>query len=73
MWEDFTVKDGVICEYHGKGGDIVIPEGISAIGNSAFESCRNLTNIIAPCCDIEEDAFAHSGLENFFFESSSIL
>ena len=34
---DFVINNGVLEEYKGAGGDVVIPEGIAQIGDCAFE------------------------------------
>ena len=33
---DFLIQGGVLLEYRGRGGKVVIPEGVTAIGHSAF-------------------------------------
>ena len=35
-------------KYVGKGGDVVIPKGVSFIGTGAFEDCINLTSVTIP-------------------------
>ena len=45
---DFEIEDGVLKEYRGKGGDVVIPNGVTSIGDSAFEGCSSLTSITIP-------------------------
>ncbi len=35
---DFEVKDGVLVEYSGDGKVFSVPDGVEAIGNSAFDS-----------------------------------
>ena len=44
----FQIKNGVLLEYTGKGGDVVIPEGVTSIGNMAFSGCENLTSVTIP-------------------------
>ena len=41
---DFVIENGVLKEYKGKGGDIVIPEGVTEIGKEAFYNCDTITN-----------------------------
>ncbi|MBQ8356404.1 MAG: leucine-rich repeat protein [Clostridia bacterium] len=36
---EFEIKDGVLVKYKGRGGDVVIPDGVTAIGKNAFEYC----------------------------------
>ena len=45
---DFVIENGVLKEYKGQGGDVVIPEGVKSIGDSAFEYCKSLTSIVIP-------------------------
>lgn len=48
MWEDFTVKDGMIYKYLGNGGDVVLPEGITGIKEAAFSHKNSLKSIKIP-------------------------
>ena len=43
----FVVKDGVLIEYIGEGGDVVIPDGVMAIGQGAF-STNIVTSVTMP-------------------------
>ena len=45
---DFEIVDGVLESYSGNGGDVIIPEGITAIGDFAFEYWSNITSIKIP-------------------------
>ncbi len=45
---DFKITDGILVEYTGPGGDVVIPQGVTAIGKDAFENCKNLTSVTIP-------------------------
>lgn len=44
----FCVENGVLTDYDGKGGDVVIPDGVTEIGNRAFSRCQNLTSVTIP-------------------------
>ena len=33
---DFVIENGVLKEYQGQGGDVVIPEGVTNIGAAAI-------------------------------------
>lgn len=46
--EDFTIVDGVLTKYNGPGGDVVIPDGVTAIGGYAFYNCESLTGVVIP-------------------------
>ena len=45
---DFVIENGVLTNYIGKGGDVVIPEGVTSIGEDAFYSCSSLTSVVIP-------------------------
>lgn len=57
---DFIIEDGVLVEYTGAGGDIVIPDSVTSIGMAAFMDCTNLTSVIIPnsVTSIEPGAFS---------------
>ena len=46
--EDFTITDGVLEKYVGTELDVVVPEGVTAIGQSAFWGCRDLWTVELP-------------------------
>ncbi len=45
---DFTIENGVLTKYNGPGGDVVIPDGVTSIGESAFLRCTSLASIAIP-------------------------
>lgn len=45
---DFTITDGVLTQYNGSGGDVVIPSGVTAIGSGAFSCSYRLTKVTIP-------------------------
>ena len=45
---DFIIENGVLIKYVGGGGEVVIPDGVSAIGDEAFILCAGLTSIAIP-------------------------
>ena len=46
--DEFTIENGVLKKYNGPGGDVVIPQGVTKIGNGAFNPANNLTSITIP-------------------------
>ena len=56
---DFKIADGVLEEYTGPGGEVVIPEGVTEIGDWTFSNCESLTSIQIPATVtyIAESAF----------------
>ena len=44
----FLIENGILKEYKGSGGDVIVPEGVKRIGHSAFQDCTALTGIALP-------------------------
>ncbi len=45
---DFIIRNGVLTKYIGKGGAVVIPEGVTIIDRWAFIGCSTLSEVILP-------------------------
>ncbi len=45
---DFEINKGVLKKYLGKGGNVVIPNGVASIGDDVFSNCRSLKSITIP-------------------------
>ena len=45
---DFVIVDGVLTEYTGSGGDIVVPDGVSEIGTDVFRGNDDITSVVLP-------------------------
>jgi len=46
--DDFDIQNGVIVKYNGTGGDVVIPDGVTAIGDTAFLGHTELRVLTIP-------------------------
>ena len=61
----FEIEDGMLRKYTGPGGDVVIPAGVTDIGEDAFSYRTNVTRVVIPAgvTGIVDRAFEHcSGL-----------
>lgn len=45
---DFVIEDGVLTHYYGEGGDVTIPDGVTALRQNVFKYCNNLTHVTIP-------------------------
>ena len=45
--DDFIIEKK-LSKYTGKGGDVVIPDGIREIGDWAFAGCAHVTSVAIP-------------------------
>lgn len=72
---DFTIENGVLTAYSGSGGRVVIPEGVTAIGEYAFSWQTKMTSVTIPNSveTIGERAFLHcTGLKSVELPGSVI-
>ena len=46
--EEFVIKDGVLTEYNGPGGDVVIPDGVIEIPREVFNGNKDITSLVIP-------------------------
>lgn len=58
---DFIIVDGVLTEYKGPGGDVLIPDSVTVIGNWAFADCVSLNGVTIPgsVSDVSSYAFVN--------------
>lgn len=45
---DFIIDNGILSQYTGSGGDVIIPSDVEAIANNAFENCVGLSSVSIP-------------------------
>ena len=45
MENPFIIEHGVLTRYHGPGGNVVIPDGVTSIAPRAFLSCVTLRSV----------------------------
>lgn len=56
--DEFIIKKGFLKEYNGPGGDVVIPDGVTHIGEKVFSGYKTLRSIVIPESVIEIGNFA---------------
>ena len=52
---DFVIEQGVLTKYTGPGGNVVIPEGVTEIGEDAFDEGVKLVRFCSPASDNNPD------------------
>lgn len=45
---DFVIENGILKQYTGSGGDVIIPSDVKAIAEYAFKDCIGLTSVSIP-------------------------
>ena len=68
-------NEGILISYSGQGGDVVIPNGVTAIGPKAFAGCSDINTISMPNSIryIDEGAFdSCSGLKSIHLSSNLV-
>ncbi len=46
--EDFVIRKGCLISYDGEGSDVVIPEGVTSIGEDAFRNSKSMVSVTIP-------------------------
>ena len=70
---DFVIENGVLKNYVGPGGDVVIPEGVTSIADHAFFHCRPLERIVIPDSVTNIGALAFDGYKLLQITDITIL
>lgn len=61
---EFELNGTVLVKYHGPGGEVVLPSGLTEIGDGAFQGCTLLTSLVVPSSVTRIDDSAFEGCEN---------
>lgn len=72
--EEFVIEYGVLVKYNGPGGDVVIPDGVTVIGDKAFQGNQKVTSVTIPygVTRIEGKQTSASGISGAFFLCSNL-
>jgi len=46
--DEFVIENGVLTKYNGAGGNVIIPDGVTALGGNLFRDVTNITTITIP-------------------------
>ena len=44
---DFLIENGILTKYRGNKKNVVIPDGVTSIGDHAFYDCSSLTALMS--------------------------
>ena len=61
---DFIIEEGVLSQYNGTLKNVVIPEGVTSIGNSAFSGNISIESIIFPDSVLSIGQYAFSNCKS---------
>lgn len=61
---DFVIKGNELIEYRGAGGNIIVPDGVTSIGASAFCEKETITGVTIPSSVAKIEICAFSGCTN---------
>ena len=45
---EFVIENGVLTAYNGEGGEVIVPDGVKAIGSNVFTKDPTITKIVLP-------------------------
>ena len=62
--KDFIIENGVLINYTGGGGDVIIPDTVRAIAGSAFQNNKNLKSVVVGKNVSEIMAYAFAFCDN---------
>jgi hypothetical protein len=48
MKGEFKIEGTTLIGYHGPGGNVIIPDNVTTIGDYAFSYCSGLTEVAIP-------------------------
>ncbi len=46
--DDFVIENGILRLYLGDGGEVAVPEGVTALGENVFRDCGSITAVTLP-------------------------
>ncbi len=46
--DEFVIENGVLTAYNGEGGEVIVPDGVTAIGEYVFSGDSRITKLVLP-------------------------
>ena len=60
----FSIRNGEVVGYSGEGGNVIIPDGVTSVGEMAFFACNSIVSILIPDSVSSIGDFAFCACEN---------
>ncbi|MEG1609445.1 MAG: leucine-rich repeat domain-containing protein, partial [Clostridia bacterium] len=62
--DDFVIENGVLTEYKGKGGVVVLPDNVESVGEKVFSGNKDILKLVADDCLVRIKPYAFEMCQN---------